>query len=197
MRRNNTRKTAGSSLTHERKGRLVSPGAGRILLILPCTKVKPYTSSPTWGYVITHIEPWLNRIDLAAIDCITNPKTGTPFGLVPVPEQRLAVGLDEKPDPKKFEPLVEAVRHRLTRLKTRYLEILAYVNVKVYWQTLAELADEFGIVLLPSVYRGKTNWSVDAVGASPLGIFRIYVDELVREITTVLETCDPRNAQTT
>jgi len=155
----------------------------RILLILPCTKRKPYSSSPTWRFIIDHIGPELDHIELAAIDCITNPITGKPFGIVPMSEEHMVVGLDETPDPEKLGSLVEAVRIRLTSIRSRFRVIVAYINVRAYWHALEEVADEFGICLLPSVYRGAESWDTGQIGASPLGVFRKYVDELLNEIS--------------
>ena len=159
----------------------------QILLILPCTNVKPYTKSPSWRYVLDHLEPWRQHISLAAIDCITNPSTGKPFGIVPVSEEDKVVGLDEKPNPQKLPALVESIRTGLAQIRSEHGTIIAYVNVKSYWQALEEVAEEFNIHLLPSAYRKTSDWSVANIGASPLGVFRKCVNELVDEIRSLTE----------
>jgi len=161
---------------------------GKILLILPCTSTKPYSSSPTWRYIIKRIEPWRDCIDLAAIDCITNPVTGKPFGIVPASKEDLVIGLDEKPNSKKLGPLVESVKVGLTCIRHRFQTIIAYINVKTYWQALEGIAEEFGICLMPSIYRNASSWSADSVGASPPGVFRKYINELVDEISRIEHT---------
>jgi len=150
---------------------------------LPCTNVKPYTRSPTWRFILDRLEPWRESISLAAIDCITDPTTGRPFGIVPVSEEDKVVGLDEKPNPKKVPALVESVRAGLTRIRDDHRAFVAYVNVKSYWQVLEEVADEFSIELLPSVYRGAQSWDVQRIGLSPPGAFRKYIGELIDEIS--------------
>lgn len=124
----------------------------------------------------------MNQVDLVAVDCIINPETGTPFGIVPMSEENKVVGLDEKPDPKKLESLVTSVRDGLQRIKNGHRAV-AYVNVRTYWQALNTVADEFEICMLPSVYRNASSWSVEAIGASPQGVFRKYVDELLAELS--------------
>lgn len=155
----------------------------RVLLILPCTNIKPYSSSPTWRYILERLKPCREAIDFAAIDCITNPRTGRPFGIVPVSEENQVVGLDEKPDPKKLPSLIEEVRSKLWDLRDDYLKTIAYINVRAYWEALSNLAEEFEITLLPSVYRNARSWSVEAIGASPQGVFRKYVGELLAELS--------------
>lgn len=157
-------------------------------MILPCTNVKPYSNSPSWRYILQHLEPWRESIDFAAIDCITNPITGRPFGIVPVSEEDKIVGLDEKPDLRKLPTLVKEVRTKLGDLHNNYQKMIAYINVRAYWEALSQVAEEFEIALLPSVYRNARSWSVEAIGASPPGVFRKYIGELVKEISeTVTE----------
>ena len=164
----------------------------RVLLILPCTNIKPYSRSPTWHYILERLKPWHEAIDFVAIDCITNPQTGKPFGIVPMSEEDMVVGLDEKPDLKKLPSLIEEVRSKLCELRSDYLRTIAYINVRAYWEALAQVAEEFEITLLPSVYRNAKSWSVEAIGASPLGVFRKYANELVQELEKEVTIVDRR-----
>jgi len=157
----------------------------KTLLILPCTNIKPYSHSPTWHYILERLKPCHETIDFAAIDCITNPQTGKPFGIVPMSEEDKVVGLDEKPDLRKLPSLIEEVRSKLWELQGDYLRMIAYINVRAYWEALAQVAEEFEITLLPSVYRNAKSWSVEAIGASPPGVFRKYIWELLDEIRSL------------
>jgi len=55
-------------------------GRRKVLLLLPCTNKKPYSKAPTWKFIMSRIGPWLDHVDMAAVDCITNHKTKKPFG---------------------------------------------------------------------------------------------------------------------
>jgi len=154
----------------------------KVLLILPCTAVKPYSASPTWKYVLKKIAPLRAYVELAAIDCITNPKTGKPFGIVHEKEQYLTIRLDERPNPRKLSILIPAIRSKLKLLASRYDYIIAYINVKVYWKALLAVRDEFKITLLPSLYYKEENWDVKKSGIGPRGAFYVYVGELVNTL---------------
>ena len=152
----------------------------KVLLILPCTKKKPYTAAPTWKFILKHLEPWKKFVELAAVDCITNPKTGKPFGIVLAKEQHLTIDKDERPDPNKLPILISEIRKKLKKLSKNYRFIVAYVNVKAYWKALEAVKDEFNICMLPSVYRNPENWN--HIGIGPIGMFKKAVGELTNTI---------------
>ena len=144
--------------------------------------MKPYTAAPTWRYVLKRIGPLRAHLELAAIDCITNPKTGKPFGIVHEKEQHLTIGLDERPNERKLPLLIRAVRDKLRLLASRYNYIIAYINVKVYWKALLAVRDEFKIILLPSLYYKEENWDVRRSRIGPRGAFYVYIEELVNTL---------------
>jgi hypothetical protein len=74
---------------------------------------------------------------------------------------------------------------KLRELRSDYPRMIAYINVRAYWEALSQVAEEFNITLLPSVYQNARSWSVEAIGASPPGVFRKYANELVSEISRV------------
>lgn len=154
----------------------------RTLLILPCTNHKPYTESLTWKYVINKLDGRSDKVELAAIDCITNPETGKPFGLVMKREQSRTLGLDEFPDMAKVHILQTIVERQLRRKRIHYDRIVAYVNVKSYWNVLWQLRDKYSITMLPRLFRKRENWNSAIAGISPRGAFYRDIDELLRFI---------------
>jgi predicted RNA-binding protein len=154
----------------------------KLLVLLPCTNKKPYTEAPTWKFVLKHLSPYLEHVDIAAVDCITNPRTGLPFGIVSRRSQRLTVGKDERPDPKKLESLVKEIRRQLRRRSYRYDRIVSYLNVKSYWKALDEVRDEFEIKMLPKIYAKNDVWNSKKLHMGPIGMFRTEIGDLVTEV---------------
>ena len=162
----------------------------RILLLLPCTNRKPYITAPSWKYVLKHIEPWRDYIALAAVDCIKDPSTGLPFGIVGEWEQELTVTKDELPNPQKIDSLVAQIRKKLRELVRNYDYVIAYINVKTYWKALERLGNEFNIKMLPSVFKGEKNWNGKICHASPIGVFKREIVELTKEIEEIVDNYD-------
>jgi len=150
----------------------------RTLLILPCTDQKPYSKSRTWSYVQQKLAPWREYIDIAAIDCIANPADGKPFGLVMEWEEWKTQGLDERPSRDKITPLQRRVQERLDEINGKYCQIVAYINVKSYWEVLWKLRRRYHIRMLPRVFHNGENWKSSIAGVSPRGAFYKYVREL-------------------
>jgi hypothetical protein len=156
------------------------PGKSRkaVLLILPCSAVKPYVESPTWRYVIHHIDKWRKNIDLVAIDCITDPRTGRPFGIVGEWEQHLTLNLDEKPNNAKYPLLQPVVKEKLSDLVPYYNSVISYLNVKLYWKTIESVRDDFQITMLPKKFRGRRSWDSKRLKMTPRNIFYHQISEL-------------------
>lgn len=133
-----------------------------------------------------HLGPWKKYVSLAAVDCITDPKTGKPFGIVTVENQHLTINRDEKPDPSKLPVLVQEVRKKLKKLSKNYDHIIAYINVKAYWKALEQIQDEFEICMLPKAYRNLKKWNNAKIG--PIGMFKTSVGELVETIKELVGT---------
>jgi hypothetical protein len=155
---------------------------GRTLLILPCTDQKPYSESRTWSYVLGHIGPWRDKIDLAAIDCITNPTDRKPFGIVMEWDEWKTKNLDERPSKDKINTLTEQVFSQLKKADENYSQIVAYVNVKSYWQVLWSLRKEHHIRMLPRLFHDPSNWNSSNARISPRGAFYKYISELTTEL---------------
>jgi len=153
------------------------------LLLLPCTNKKPYSEAPTWKFIMKRIEPWLDHVDLAAVDCIINPRTNKPFGIVTRRQERLTVGKDERPDPAKLPGLTIEIRKKLERLSPKYTQVVSYLNVKTYWQAVQALSDDFGIEMLPSIYHKNENWNGKIAHSGPIGVFKREVPELQEALT--------------
>lgn len=168
--------------TRKRRASL-SRKKGKVLLLLPCTNKKPYTEAPTWRFIMKQIKPWLGQVDLAAVDCITNPKTNKPFGIVTQRQQHLTIGKDERPDPEKLPALTIEIRKKLDRLTPKYSHVVSYLNVKSYWNAIAQVSEEFGIEMLPTVYRVNKVWNSKALHSGPIGIFKREVPELRQVLT--------------
>lgn len=151
----------------------------RTLLILPCTDHKPYTDSVSWRYAIKKLNGHRDDVDLAAIDCITNPKTGRPFGIVMRKQQWKTVGLDEFPDQSKVPEMISIVRKQLQHHQASYTRIIAYVNVKSYWTVLWTLRREHSVVMLPRLYRNPRNWNSTHARISPRGAFYRDFDQVL------------------
>jgi len=160
----------------------------KVLLLLPCTNKKPYYESPSWRYIISRIEPWRNNVDLGAVDCIIDPSTGLPYGIVMEWEQEVTVGKDAYPSPQKILELEEQIRRRLEKLGPYYTDIVAYINVKTYWEALEIVRSEFDIEMLPTVFNDKRNWNSSYSRMSPRGIFYKYVAELQNKLAILLNT---------
>jgi hypothetical protein len=121
-------------------------------------------------------------VDLAAIDCITNPKTGKPFGIVMCRDQSKTIGLDEFPDARKISELRTIVGNQLKRRTVKYDKVVAYVNVKSYWNVLWSLRKPYSITMLPRLYRHPRNWNSSVARISPRGAFYRDIGELLRAI---------------
>ena len=150
----------------------------RVLLLLPCTNKKPYTDAPTWKFIMRRIEPWMGQVDIAAVDCITNPKTNRPFGIVTRSQQQLTVGRDERPDPAKLPALTQEIQKKLRRLSPKYSHVVSYLNVKTYWKAVEAVSDDFDIEMLPSIYHKNENWNGKIAHSGPIGVFKREVPEL-------------------
>jgi len=124
----------------------------------------------------------MEYVDLAAIDCITNPTTGLPFGIVAKRSQRLTIGKDEKPDPDKFDPLVKEIKRKLRKMSSRYDRMISYLNVRSYWDALESVREEFDITMLPRVYANHKRWNSKKLRMGPIGMFKTKIYDLVREI---------------
>jgi 7-cyano-7-deazaguanine tRNA-ribosyltransferase len=155
----------------------------RVLLLLPCTNKKPYTEAPTWKFIAKHIEPWHNQVDIAAVDCITNPVNGLPFGIVTQQEQYLTVDKDERPSPEKIPVLIEEIRKKLDLLSPQYDHIISYINVKSYWKAIEALKTDYNIKMLPRAYMKDENWKGKVSHMGPIGMFKVCVCELKDELS--------------
>ncbi len=155
---------------------------GRTLLILPCTDQKPYSESRTWTYVLRQIGPWRDKIDLAAIDCITNPSSGEPFGLVMEWEEWKTKKLDERPSKDKIPKLRKQIVSQLEQIDGKYEHIFAYVNVRSYWEVLWSLRRVYHIKMLPRLFHNEDNWNSAAAHISPRGAFYKFIDELITRL---------------
>jgi hypothetical protein len=161
----------------------------RILLILPCMPWVKYNGnvwkSNSWKYVRNKIRKWLDFVDIYAIDCIrlksSNKIIGlwSPFKHEYILEEILKEKLDSYPSWNKYknhpelrEELKEEVRKKLLSLKSQYARIISVVNVKVYYNCLKEISEEFNIIVLPRVI----DWR------KPYASFYQGVEELVSEI---------------
>jgi len=157
--------------------------SGRTLLILPCTDQKPYSKSRTWSYVLEQIAPWREKIDIAAIDCIPNPIDREPFGLVMEWEEWKTKKLDERPCKDKIPQLRRQVTRKLETMNGRYGQMVAYVNVRCYWEVLWSLRRVYRIKMLPRLFHNSENWNSSTARISPRGAFYKYIGEL----TTTLD----------
>ena len=153
-------------------------------MILPCTDHKPYTESVSWRYVAKKLNGHSGSVDLAAIDCITNPRTGEPFGIVMKDQQWRTVGLDEFPDKSKVERMKTIVSKQLERKRGLYRNTIAYVNVRSYWEVLWDMKEKFQITMLPRLYHHSRNWNSLTAGISPRGAFYRDIDELIQELNS-------------
>jgi predicted RNA-binding protein len=153
-----------------------------VLLLLPCTNKKPYAASSSWRFVLNHVGRYRDTFDVAAVDCITNRRTGKPFGIVHERQQRLVVGRDERPDPEKLDDLVVEIEKKLARLAPRYEHIIAYLNVKTYWRAIEKVQDQFNITMLPKAYRGRESWNSHTLHMGPIGMFKKSINQLEKEI---------------
>lgn len=152
---------------------------GRTLLILPCTDQKPYSKSRTWSYVLQKVSPWRERIDVAAIDCIRNPADKKLFGLVMEWEEWKTERLDERPSMDKIPELEKCVLTQLERMNGKYDRIVAYVNVKTYWNVLWKLRRKYKIKMLPYLFHDSDNWNSANANISPRGAFYKFIGELI------------------
>jgi hypothetical protein len=160
----------------------------RILLILPCMPWikygRDFENGTFWKIVRKHIEPYLESIDIYAIDCIRLRSSGKMIGLwspykdKEIYDEILLEKLDSYPawgkyknNPKAREELKLQVKNKITQLRKAYELIVAYLNVRVYYECIGSLAQEFGIILLPKTIP----WRTPRVAYS----FR-YVNELVQ-----------------
>jgi hypothetical protein len=158
-----------------------------VLLLLPCSQIKPYEKAPTWRYIAKSISPWRNHVDVGAIDCIVCPISGKPYGIVMEWEQDLTVSRDEKPTRNNFPSLVEQIARRLEILSPRYDRILSYLNVRVYWDAVQSLQARFAIRMLPRIFQDSRNWNSAHAGIGPRGAFYKYSYELTNEFTSSFE----------
>ncbi len=139
----------------------------KVLLILPCmnwNKYKQeYTKSRFWAATLSAISRWNNQLDIVAIDCIVLRSTGkmlglwSPFVEKQALEEIVELGLDSYPSwskyshkPSLMRELYNAVDSRLSELSGKYDRIVAFINVKAYYQTLRELSSKYSIRLLPN-----------------------------------------------
>lgn len=145
----------------------------KIMLILPCMPWIKYGSNfengAFWKIVRKHINPYLRFIDIYAIDCIKLRSSGRMIGLWSPYKDReildeiLRERLDSYPawgkcknNPKAREELELQVTDSLVRLKKEYESIVAYLNVRVYYECINDLAQEFRIILLPKTIPWRT-----------------------------------------
>jgi len=97
------------------------------------------------------------------------------------------VGRDEHPDPEKLDDLVVEIEKKLGRLAPRYDHIIAYLNVRTYWQAIERIQDQFNITMLPKAYRRRKKWNSHVMHMGPIGMFKKSIKQLEREIELRLE----------
>jgi hypothetical protein len=138
------------------------------MLILPCMRWLSYGSrfeeSNFWKPILTCLNPYLPFIDVYAIDCIRLPSTNKPIGIwSPYKDERIfqevmSYGLDSYPAWAKFkgnplllDELQESVEVCLNPLASQYQTIIAYVNVRAYYECLTRVVKNgFRIIVLPT-----------------------------------------------
>ena len=145
----------------------------KIMLILPCMPWIKYgrgfENGTFWKIVRKHIKPYLKFIDIYAIDCIRLKSSGRMIGLwspckdKKILDEILCEELDNYPAWEKYksnsrarEELKLQVRNRLIYLREVYESIVAYLNVRVYYECIKDLAPEFQIILLPRTIPWRT-----------------------------------------
>ena len=174
----------------------------KIMLILPCMPWikygKNFENGTFWKIVRKHIKPYLKFIDIYAIDCIRLRSSRRMIGLwspykdKEILDEILHEKLDSYPawekyknNPKAREELKQQVRNKLVRLREVYESKVAYLNVRVYYECIKDLAPEFRIILLPKAIP----WRTPRVTYSTK-----YVNELVHVLSELLcaRICDKR-----
>ena len=161
------------------------------MLILPCMPWIRYGSNfengTFWKIVRKHVKSYLKSIDIYAIDCIKLRSSGKMIGLwspykdKEILHEILHEKLDSYPawekyknNPKAREELKLQVRDKLIQLREVYQSIVAYLNVRVYYECIKDLAPEFRIILLPQTIP----WRTPRVTYSPR-----YLDELAHVLS--------------
>jgi hypothetical protein len=92
-------------------------------------------------------------------------------------------GLDERPSMEKIPELEKRVLTQLDEINGRYDSVVAYVNVKSYWNVLWKLRRKHKIKMLPRLFHDPDNWNSLKAGIGPRGAFYKFIDEL----TTTLD----------
>jgi hypothetical protein len=166
----------------------------KIMLILPCMPWinygRNFENGTFWKIVRKHIKPYLKSIDIYAIDCIRLRSSGKMIGLwspykdKEILDEILLEKLDSYPawekyknNPRAREELTLQVTDRLIQLRKVYESIVAYLNVRVYYECIKDLAPEFRIILLPKIIP----WRTPRVTYSSR-----YVNELVHVLSELL-----------
>jgi hypothetical protein len=119
---------------------------------------------------------------VAAIDCIRNPADKKPFGLVMEWEEWKTERLDERPSMDKIPELEKRVLMQLEKINRNYDRVVAYVNVKSYWNVLWKLRRKYKIKMLPTLFHDCDNWNSMNAKISPRGAFYKHIEELTREL---------------
>lgn len=169
-----------------------------ILLILPCMSWRKYgldfIEGRFWKVTLAAISAYLRHVDVYAIDCIVLPSTSqmlglwSPFTERDVLKEILDLGLDSYPSWSRFEKrpqlrqeLKNAVETRLHDLSQKYEQIVAFVNVKAYHETLRELSTTYAMQVLPR----NVDWSAArAVPYKNIDELRDCLENIVGENVT-------------
>jgi hypothetical protein len=122
-----------------------------------------------WRIVLKNIKPYLEFIDIYAIDCIKLKSSDRRIGLWSpykdknILDEIMLEKLDSYPawekyknNPKAREELKIQVKNKLILLRDKYKSIIAYLNVRVYYECIKDLIPEFNIILLPRYIPWKT-----------------------------------------
>jgi len=106
-------------------------------------------------------------------------------------EQWKTIGLDELPSRDKVPALKIRVQAQLNRMNGGYCCVLAYVNVRSYWEVLWSLRKQFPIKMLPKIFHNGSNWNSTVAGIGPRGAFYKYIGELTATLGRELPLSAP------
>jgi len=168
--------------------------AKKIMLILPCMPWIKYginfENGTFWKIILKNIKSYLEFIDIYAIDCIKLKSSGRMIGLWSpykdknILDEIMIEKLDRYPawekyknNPKAREELKIQVKNKLTLIRDKYKSIIAYLNVRVYYECIKEIIPEFHIILLPK----NVPWRTPRVTYS-----QQYINELKDVLSKIL-----------
>jgi hypothetical protein len=138
-----------------------------------------------WRSVLKRIDAWRDYTDIYAIDCIRLKSTAkmigiwSPYSDNEVFQEILENNLDSypswskfKPHPERQEELREQVDRKLSQIAYRYRHVIAFVNVRAYYECLESLSRKYKITILPR----------DISWLTPRGITNSQFDQLRLEL---------------